>query len=95
MLAQRRSPGICCKEVKLNFRSRTSVTCAFYCGSDCIREFGIQPWVALAKDRLNKGTVISSNGESSFWKAIEIGGKRTAEGVYVHSKLIKALGGIN
>jgi hypothetical protein len=41
---------------------------------------------------INIGTVISSNGEMSFWKAIESGGKRTAEDVSVHSKLLKEAG---
>jgi hypothetical protein len=93
MSAQRRSPSICCKEIKVTFRSSTSFTCAFYCEPDCIRKFGIQPWVALAKDMLiNIGTVISSNGEMSFWKAIESGGKRTAEDVSVHSKSLQDSG---
>jgi hypothetical protein len=91
-MSAQRLPDICCKEVKLTIRSSTSFTCAFYCGPDCIREFGLQPWVTLAKERLEEGTVISSNREMSFWKVIESGGKRTAEDVSVHSKLLQDAG---
>jgi hypothetical protein len=92
-MSAQRYPGICCKEVKLTFGSSTSLTCAFYCGPECIREFGIQPWVDLANDKVvDKGTIISSNAEMSFWKAIESRGKRTAQDVSVLSKLLQDAG---